>query len=228
MPKCIDPDIGKLLHAYELKALSEEDEDRFEVHLLECEHCFEELQAFEQKAALLTSDDDVKGLVLEAIEARPIATESLRRRIWRYLWPKAPVLFRPALAWVVVLVMIVPAYLGLHKSRISQIGSPQKIVLVAEKSAGDRYFDISLRRDGLIRFIYRDAVAGRSYRVFIESAAGTIFYEDARFDDFDEYGQAELSFPLGRMRPGLYRLVVIDPEGEPGRNRTEYSFTIRE
>ena len=40
---CKDQDIGNLIGGYELSLLSEEEKRRFEDHLLECEHCFQNL-----------------------------------------------------------------------------------------------------------------------------------------------------------------------------------------
>lgn len=40
---CKDQDIGKLIGSYELGLLSEEEQRRFEDHLLDCEYCFQSL-----------------------------------------------------------------------------------------------------------------------------------------------------------------------------------------
>ncbi len=50
---CTDQDIGKLIGAYELGLLSEEEKRQFENHLLECEHCFQSLHETAQIANLI-------------------------------------------------------------------------------------------------------------------------------------------------------------------------------
>ena len=39
MSECINPKVGQLLFAYELGALPEEEVEKFELHLFECEYC---------------------------------------------------------------------------------------------------------------------------------------------------------------------------------------------
>ena len=137
-------------------------------------------------------------------------------------------MLRPGLAYLVILVMMVPAYLGLRKPQVSEIGPPQVLVIPRGlRSAPDVYLDHDLGSDGLIRFTYGEAVVGKSYTVLIQSEDGKVLYQDNNFAEFDERGEAELCLPRARMRPGFYLLVVIDPEVGPPGNRTEYSFTIK-
>ena len=77
MSKCKDPKLGALLHAYELNALSQEDTERVEIHLLGCEHCFHQLSNFELEASLLSSSDEVKELITGATREEYPQSESL-------------------------------------------------------------------------------------------------------------------------------------------------------
>lgn len=226
MSKCRDQNLGKLLPAYELNALGEEEVERFEIHLLECEHCFEELKAFEQQAALLVSDHDIRRVVQGLGGRETIPAQSLLRRVWRYLWPDAPVLFRPALAWLIILLLIVPAYLGLRDSPEMKIGRPQVVNLTPGRSTTEDSFQTHLQRDGLLQFVFYGAAGGKSYRVLIQSEEGNVIYRNHHFDGFDQYGRAQLVFPSAKMKPGVYRLIITDPLAEPPLNTREYSFRI--
>lgn len=226
MSKCKDPDLGILLHAYELNALSEEDTQRFETHLLECGHCFNLLKNFEQEAALLSSDNEVRELIGEAVREEYPQSESFLKRFWRYVWPETPFVFKPALAYLLVLLMILPAYHGLKKFTEDKIRPVQTISLFPGRSAEEDVFKINVGSDGLVSFVFRGAVAGRSYRVVIESEDGIVVYQNNDFNRFDEYGTGQLIFPHTKMKPGHYRLVIIDPQAEPPLNRQQYSFRI--
>jgi hypothetical protein len=115
MAECTDPEIGSLLHAYEVGALSETDAKRFEVHILGCEQCFRRIKDFEYEAALLFEDEDVKEMV-DRIDRAHLRRHSPAGRLWRYLWPKAPLIFKPAIAYLLILLMVIPAYRGVMRS----------------------------------------------------------------------------------------------------------------
>jgi hypothetical protein len=226
MSKCKDPKLGALLHAYELNALSEEDTERIEIHLLECEHCFNQLNSFEQEAALLRSDDEVKELITEAARERHPQTESLLKRFWRYVWPETPLVLKPALAYLLILLMILPAYHGVKELTEDKIRRVQTINLLPDRSPQGDAFKTSVGSDGLLRFVFRGATAGQAYDLTIESEDGTVIFRDKAFDSFDEYGAGQLLVPLASMKPGNYRLVIIDPRAEAPLNKQEYSFGI--
>lgn len=226
MSKCKDSDLGGLLHAYELNALSQEEAERFETHLLECEHCFNQLKSFEQEAVLLSSNDEVKQLIREAAMEESPQAESLLKKFWRYLWPEIPFFFKPALAYLLILLLILPAYRGLKKLTKDQIRPVQIISLFPDRSIPEDVFEISVGDDGLLSFVFRGAVAGEGYRVVIESQDGTVVFRDDAFGSFDQYGTGRLLLPLSKMRPGEYRLVITEPDGETPFNRQEYSFRI--
>jgi len=228
MLKCTDLKLGALLHAYELKALSDEDAERFEIHLLECEHCFEQLKSFERVTNLLSSDEEVKELIRESSTEEYPRPESFLKKLWRYIWPEMPLLFKPALAYLLILLMILPAYWGLRK--VTETGTEivpvQNINLAPSRSTGEDVFKINLGKDGLINFVFEAAIVGESYQVIIETKDGKVVYKSDSFREFDRYGTGRLLLPLAKMRPGYYRLVISDPRGEPPLNKREYTFGI--
>ena len=89
MAGCTEQETGDLLHAYEIGALSEADVERFEIHLMHCEHCYEQVKDFQREAALLFEDSEVKEAVRGVCEADP-NQDSLTGRFKRYLWPHSP------------------------------------------------------------------------------------------------------------------------------------------
>ena len=107
VPKCTDSKIGSLLFAYEIGALGSEDIDRFELHLLECEHCFLAAKRFASFAKMLREDGMMRDEI--ARTASGDSTLSFWKRMRRYLWPPLPFPFRPALTYLVILVLLYPA-----------------------------------------------------------------------------------------------------------------------
>jgi tetratricopeptide (TPR) repeat protein len=60
MAGCTDNRFEKMLYAYELGMLSDEDRAAVEMHQLECEHCFERAKRFREAARLLQVDPTVR------------------------------------------------------------------------------------------------------------------------------------------------------------------------
>jgi hypothetical protein len=229
MSECTDPDLGALLHAYELHALSDRDTELFEIHLLKCEYCFNEVKQFESSADVMREDDDVKEIVTASVE-EDRESAPWAKRLWQHLWPKAPFVFRPALAYLLIVIMAIPAYHGLRYAARDdkQIRPLQAITLVSGRSTQEAVLKISSDRDGTISFHFSGAVPGKSYRVVIEAEEGKEVVRYDNFDVFDKYGMGELFFPLTKMRPGEYRLIIIDPSVEYPPNTREYWFKIEE
>lgn len=68
MAGCIDKKYEQMIHAYELGTLPDEDRQAFELHLLECQSCFEAVQKFEDTSRLLRGDSDVRSAVREVLD----------------------------------------------------------------------------------------------------------------------------------------------------------------
>ncbi|MEZ5360559.1 MAG: tetratricopeptide repeat protein [Candidatus Zixiibacteriota bacterium] len=57
MSQCSDKQIGGLLHLYELNLLSDDDRDRVERHLLDCDNCFNEYMEFRNASGIMRKSD---------------------------------------------------------------------------------------------------------------------------------------------------------------------------
>jgi tetratricopeptide (TPR) repeat protein len=96
MSGCSDKRFEKMLYAYELGLLSQEECDEFEIHLYECEHCFERARKFSQAAEQLRHNplirESVRGLAKERLTGETIISErgtekAGRWRFWQTLVP---------------------------------------------------------------------------------------------------------------------------------------------
>jgi len=225
MSECTNKEVGNLLHAYEIGILSEQEREQFEVHMLGCEHCHSLLTSFEERASLLTTSESVKAIVKEALP-RETSEEPILSRLWRVIWPKAPIMLRPAVAYAVILLLLIPAYHGLRKAPDDRMRSVQSVHLLPGRSMTGDALKVSLGDDGLLSFVLRGAVAGEDYAVTILREDDEEIFRDNSFTGFDQYETGRLLLPLAQMEPGAYRLVVSDPRAEPSLRRWEYSFRI--
>ncbi|UCC44669.1 MAG: tetratricopeptide repeat protein [Candidatus Zixiibacteriota bacterium] len=63
MSECIDKQLGRLLHAYELGMLSEEESDALEVHMLECMYCNDKVRQLQNTCDLLRHSPELRDFV---------------------------------------------------------------------------------------------------------------------------------------------------------------------
>ncbi|MCP4684405.1 MAG: tetratricopeptide repeat protein [bacterium] len=115
MSQCIDTKYETMIHAYELGVLSEKDREAFELHLLECESCFEAVRGFEDSSRLLRSDADVRSSVEEILDegsSLPSRQEGSGERssVWMPRWVPVAVIAAAA----VLLIVLKPWHIEIH------------------------------------------------------------------------------------------------------------------
>jgi hypothetical protein len=226
MKQCTDSKLGALLHAYELKTLSEEEIERFEIHLLECEYCFDEVQSFAEESSILASDVAVKNLIA-GFHDSPLPAPSAKKRLWHLLWPsETPYFLRPAILYIIILLMIIPVFRGLMSLPDRQVRPIQAISLLPIRSAEHPVLRLSVSKEGLINFAFDGAESGKSYIVEIKSIDGGTIYMDSDYREFDRFQTGRLVLPISRLKTGDYILTITDPAAKPPYDRKEYSFII--
>jgi hypothetical protein len=225
--ECTNRDIGDLLHAYEIGILSEEEVERFEKHLLECEYCNDLLNSFEREARLLTASERVKAAADSAL-SEETGTEPLIRRIWKHLWPNAPLMLRPAVAYLLVVVLAVPAYYGLRRSEKQMVSEFTQTVHLSPTRAATRTLKKDTGDNALLTFQFEGYRPGEAYGVTIESEDGTVIYRNNRFSSFDERDRGSLNLEISTMQSGRYRLIIGYPPCDSASLIQQYLFSVEE
>lgn len=96
MSECLDKRFEAKLHHYELGLLSEEERYELELHLMECEHCFNRVAKFAGAADLMKHSRKVRNLIRtldseatgeKADTAAEISKPRIRKKIWPSLVP---------------------------------------------------------------------------------------------------------------------------------------------
>ena len=226
MVKCTDPKAGELIHAYELNALPEEERERFEIHFLTCEHCLKEIESFEREAAVMNYDDELKKAAKEKAGDALSESESLFSKLRQYLWPEAPIIFKPAMAYIVVLLLVLPAYNGMTRLKSRAVRPVQSISLIPMRSVQERIVRTASGTDVLISFVFDGAEEGSLYEVILASEDDEIIFSDDAFSGFDEIGMGGLICPEDKLKPGRYQLKIINPRDDTPTGTQDYSFTV--
>lgn len=92
MAECNDPAVGLLLSQYELHLLDQDAVERFELHLIGCPACTQQLVRSQAAVDLIRLDPAVH----ETIRSLTHTHTTLGRRIGQAWWPNLPFIARPA------------------------------------------------------------------------------------------------------------------------------------
>ena len=222
MLKCTDETQGAMLHGFELGLLTEDETERFEAHLLVCDACFQKAQEFEPYVKRLRSES-VGGKVVKRYAQENSAHQ--RTGLWRLLWPKESMILKPAVALVIILALLYPAYLGLSGSHRPEVRRLQAIQLVPDRSGNERGV---VDRDVVLSFVFEGAKPGREYDVQLQDETGRVLYHDQRFTGFDTFGTGFLLLPRVMLRTSDYRLIIVDPRGHSPSDTAVYRFELTE
>jgi len=102
MKRCIDERLGKKLYAYELGQLSDEESREVEVHLFECDFCYQRSLAFQDSVRMIRADSEVRDeikRIAEETSQEPDAASLAKSKGW-------PKIVRLSLAAAAVLVLL--------------------------------------------------------------------------------------------------------------------------
>jgi len=134
--ECRDPRFADMLYAGELDLLSDEDRRALEIHLLECDACFQAASELESAVLHINRDPAVR----DAIQKSAAATEMSSRSLWRR--------YVPAVAAVLVLFALIlqPWRPGLDPRDPLEAGIPRLAILdfenLKEQNDPDRLGEI--------------------------------------------------------------------------------------
>ncbi len=212
---CCDKEKGLLLHAYELNILSEEEKDIFETHLLECEYCIQQVKEFAPRGILLSTSPKLKSI----LQTTEIAEKSFFRRIQQYVWSdKLPIIFRPALLIVIILLMSYPTYLGLSHKKNNYPSVLQEIGLIQTRSSDDNnIFIIDKNKETILSFLISPKNEQSKLSIKLKNSDSYIIYKNDNFSGLDSFGVGHLLIPHKLLQNGLYELSV-------NSNDTIYQF----
>ncbi|MCP4703930.1 MAG: tetratricopeptide repeat protein [candidate division Zixibacteria bacterium] len=131
---CDEKHFSDMIYAYELGLLPEKDRCEFEIHLMECDSCFENLNKFKQEATLLKNDPDVQKSVKQFIKTYDNEAEKSSSNITvikpRKLWKT----FIPVAAAAVLFIFLI------LKDWQFEIG-PSKKAIASENRIAIMYFE---------------------------------------------------------------------------------------
>ncbi len=204
--ECTAPETGALIHLYELGSLSNLDKDDFEIHLLSCESCFRQVQEFKNESAIMRDSLTIKELMAEP------ESETSPSGFWNLLWPKKPILLQPGISLLMVLLLVLPAIIGIKYllSPGDSIQSLQMISITSTRSSGDFFFTKDIGLNGVINLSFRGAIAGHTYKTSIYNSDSTRVILPEGSVVMDDLGMGQIFIPLKKFEVDQYILCIAD------------------
>jgi len=216
MTDCTDKELGQMLHDYELGLLSEDDTERFEMHLFQCEHCDAQVRDFTEASRIMTHDTDAKELV-GSIAGKDELGVARQRKAWT---PFTKLL----IAAVVVLVLAVPIYR--YWLQPEEAAVVQTLELLPTRTTGSDV--VYLEKGGEVEIIF---YAGKELRasadIVISEFEGDTVLVKPGFSDFNDQGLGTLTVSISDFREGHYVLTIKADGPDTDLPQAQYMFRVK-
>lgn len=227
MAKCNDPAFENMLHAYELGMLSDDDRAKLEIHMIECNSCFDKSRKLKDAAEIMRDNIDSRSIIAEIVKKNESST-SLKQRFLRLLWPQSPRLFILKPVSIISLLLIILAY-PVYKVAFETGGPGHPVqTLNLFPLRGIEQNIISFEPDGEvnINFVCDDAEPGISYRVTIKTHLGEQVFIQEEYSGFNKNGLGSIKLSMKLFNKGDYRFSIIDVSAKEPETKQIYYFSV--
>jgi hypothetical protein len=214
-----------MIHGFELGLLSEDDRLAFETHLLECEHCFKDVQDFLPASVRLRhgarlSEAESKSHVSPEPEAKSLSDmQPGKGKPWLTS-------LRVLVVAAVLAVTAAPVYyFGFRDRGMPEAVQQLDLLPLRGGDPAELYTDQGGTAE--IRFVMQSAGSETVCRVLISSRSGDEVFRDDDYDRFDSLGIGVIRVPVANFRPGHHTLTIIEPTGSLPVSQRQYNFTVK-
>lgn len=225
MLKCTDKKIGILIHGYELGILNNDELDKFQLHLMECDYCFSQVRNFENYMSILRENAVVRAKIESSMQ-EPESTLSFGGQLIRYLWPKTPFIFRPLIPYALLITLIVASFIvqqdGTDSSGIRPV---QSVRLTEMRSNGNNIVRLGPHQEVVLSFAVPRGSNSYDITIVSEKDNTTIFQR--RLTGVNEFNMGEIILPLDNLSSGNYRINIFDSRVETV-DTISYRFRVRD
>ena len=206
---CHDPTLGRLLPEYELGLLSSEQVELFEQHLMVCDHCFTQVEQFAPAAAHLRTKPYRNVVAKAGAEPEKV---SLLRRISTWMWPRGGPWLKPAVALVIIVLLLPFAWEGYRDDGGSSVtvGTAVEIALIRTRSESPPTIEVPQQSDLVVRFGFDPVTADQPLKVQLSGPGGRLLFTGEDFQ-LDAQLTGRLTVPSKQVTAGAYLLVIRDP-----------------
>ncbi|MBD3233825.1 MAG: hypothetical protein GF315_08890 [candidate division Zixibacteria bacterium] len=224
MKECNDPSIGQLLHAFELGVLTEKERESFELHLAQCEYCFEKFMQFQEVTLQIRAGEEAREIVSDM--AFPSAP-SILSRIRAWLLELIPRLKSPKLL-LAQMILILAIYAGF--TNWLGTGVQQTLYLMPERGSVGNILMLDDGGKAEIIFDMSKANRQKQYLIGVFSPDDEIVISNVDYSLNTEFrGRiiGKVRIPVNVLMPGNYILRVSNENAAYDSALYEYEFMVK-
>jgi len=216
MTGCINKEMERLLHDYELNMLSAKDKQQFELHLYECDYCLSQVRGFLDVSRIIRHDRDAQAIIKDIMGQQDRSeTGQIEKKPFRFT--------RYLIAAVIVMIIAVPVLWYSQKSNGPT--SVQSLELLPSRAGGNDIIYLEKGGDVEIAFYVADNFQGQA-DLTISNIAGDTILHTPGFEEFNDKGLGSITLPVSDFSDGHY-MLTIKPDPETGREERVYMFAVK-
>lgn len=223
--ECRDPRIGRHLPEYELGIIDDHSLIEFELHLMVCDFCFEQVERFAPAARALRTAEYREMAESGEPGEQP---QSFMQQLLDWLFPPGGSWLKPAIGVVVIVLLLPLAWKGLQigEEPGDMVRPAAEITIVRNRSgAGPASVMVHDGSDLVVRFGFEVSEPGRRVSVMLQGPDGDRLYDDKAFV-LDEDYVGWLTVPAYQVIAGEYLLVITDPATPSPLGVDSLTFTV--
>ncbi len=224
MKECNDPSIGQLLHAFELGILNDKERESFELHLAQCEYCFEKFMQFQEVTLQIRVDEEAQEIVSDMVSP---PTPPIRSRIRVWLFELIPRLKSPKLV-LAQMILIVAIYAGF--TNWLGTGVQQTLYLMPERGAAGNILLLDKGEKAKIIFDMSKSNPQKQYLIGVFSPDDEIVVSNIDYSlntEFQGRIIGSVRIPVDNFAPGNYILRVSHENAAYDSTLYEYEFAVK-
>ncbi len=191
-----------------------------------CSSCLEHMQLFSENAHILREDQEAIDIITRAITKGDTQARLSKNSILDLLWPKVTLLFRPALLYAIIALLLIPTLKWMLQENSTLEARIQTIHLVGLRSQSNAAFSRALNLDGIIVLVCNETRPDSRYEITVSDNEGNLILWVPDFDRFDILGTGYLLFPKEKMLTGSYTLEVSQTLDTEHTTLKTFKFSI--
>jgi hypothetical protein len=198
MSDCTNPEVGRMLHDYELHLLSVEDERIFELHIFECEHCREQLRTFSDVSRIIRHDPDARALIDSVGREQADVESSASKKK-----------FSPYLKLLVAAIIIIVAIVAIRQAwwLPREMAAVQNLEFLPSRTGGGDILNLDNGGQAKITFFVAEGFQGKA-DIIVASIDGDTVLNRTGFSEFSKKGLGTIELPVDEFAIGHYVLTI--------------------
>ncbi len=224
--KCTNQRVGALLHGYELQILTSREVEDFELHLMECEMCRNEVAILSASAEFIRTSPESRKFVDIVLENQ-VRSRTRINRIVSQLWPtNISAILRPAVLLLLLISIVGLSFFRQTARSVGESGIYPVDILSSLSSTRSVNADQTLKSSdrNVLTLVFKDTWTDSVYTLRVLSRESSqIYYEnsDTRFNTSEA---TVLLLEPNALPTGEYEIELCDAGGKSRWRKQSFQY----